>query len=219
MRYYPVFLDVRERPCVVVGGGVVAERKAIALFDAGADLSIVSPSLTPALAELAGKGKITHRPKTFEEQDLAGAYLVIAATNDPAVNEAVARVCRKNGTLVNVATSPDEGTFVVPSVVERGDLLIAISTCGGSPALARKVREDLERAYGPEYGVFLEKMANLRRRLLHDVADENVRRKVYQAVVDSDVLYLLKAGQTHEADHRIAEIVRVVSGGTATSPS
>jgi precorrin-2 dehydrogenase len=219
MKYYPVFLDVRERPCVVMGGGQVAERKAIALFDAGAELTIVSPSLTPALRELAGKGKITHHQKDFEEQDIAGAYLVIAATNDAVVNEAVARACRKHGILVNAATSPDEGTFVVPSVVERGDLLIAISTCGDSPALARKVREELERAYGPEYGVFLEKMANLRRRLLTEVAEEDVRRKVYQAVVDSDVLSMLKAGQTHGADMRIAEIVKAVAGGTATSPS
>jgi precorrin-2 dehydrogenase/sirohydrochlorin ferrochelatase len=163
----------------------------------------------------AGKGKVAHHPKTFEEQDIAGAYLVIAATNDAAVNEAVARACRKRGILVNAATSPDEGTFVVPSVVERGDLLIAISTCGDSPALARKVREDLERTYGTEYGVFLDKMANLRRRLLRDVADEAVRRKVYQAVVESDVLYLLKGGQAHEADLRIAEIVRTVAGGSS----
>ncbi|MHB8845397.1 MAG: precorrin-2 dehydrogenase/sirohydrochlorin ferrochelatase family protein [Nitrospirota bacterium] len=215
MKYYPVFLDVRGRRCTVVGGGQVAERKAVSLFDAGADLAVISPSLTPALAELAGKGKITHHSKQFDETDLAGAYLVIAATNDAAVNEAVARACRKAGILVNAATSPDEGTFVVPSVVERGDLLIAISTCGDSPALARKVREDLERSYGPEYGVFLEKMALLRRRLLHGVSEE-MRRKIYQAVVDSDVLYLLKAGQAHEADHRIAEIVHAVSGTTAS---
>jgi precorrin-2 dehydrogenase/sirohydrochlorin ferrochelatase len=212
MRYYPVFLDVRGRRCIVVGGGQVAERKALALFDAGADLDLVSPELTPILRELAHKGKITHHPRHFDEQDVAGAYLVIAATNDAAVNEAVARASRKAGILVNAATSPDEGTFVVPSVVERGDLLIAISTCGDSPALARKVREDLERSYGPEYGVFLEKMAMLRRRMLQEVADEDVRRKIYQAVVDSDVLYLLKAGQAHEADNRIAEIVHAVAG-------
>lgn len=219
MKYFPVFLDVRERPCMVIGGGTVAERKAFALFDAGADLTVVSPSLTPSLREFTGNGKITHREKHFEEQDIAGAYLVIAATNDAVVNEAVARACRKRGILVNTATSPDEGTFVVPSVVERGDLLIAISTCGDSPALARKVREDLERTYGPEYGAFLEKMANLRRRLLTEMTEEVVRRRVYQAVVDSDVLYLLKAGQTHEADKRIAEIVKAVAGGKATSPS
>jgi len=143
---------------------------------------------------------------------------VIAATNDAAVNEAVARACRKHGILVNAATSPDEGTFVVPSVVERGDLLIAISTCG----TARRWPGRSGRTWsGPMARVrcLLEKMANLRRRLLTEVAEEDVRRKVYQAVVDSDVLYLLKAGQTHEADMRIAEIVKAVAGGTATSPS
>ena len=212
MKYYPVFLDVRDRSCVVVGGGKVAERKAVALFDAGADLTVVSPELTPHLRELADKGKITYHPKTFNEQDLAGAYLVIAATNDALVNDAVARTCRKNDILVNVATSPDEGTFIVPSLVERGDLLIAISTCGDSPALARRVREELERTYGPEYGVFLEKMALLRRRLLQDVPNEADRRKVFQALVDADILYLLRAGQVHEADHRIVAIVKAVAG-------
>jgi len=212
MRYYPVFLDLRGRTCVVVGGGEVAERKSIALFDAGADLVIVSPVLTPALRELADKGKVLYRKKNFDENDVNGAFLAVAATGDAGVNESVARVCRKTGVLVNVATSPEAGTFVVPSVVERGDLLIAVSTCGDSPALARRVREDLERTYGPEYGVFLEKMALLRRLLLADVADEAVRRKVFQAVVDSDVLYLLKAGEVHEADRRIAEIVRTVAG-------
>jgi precorrin-2 dehydrogenase/sirohydrochlorin ferrochelatase len=219
MKYYPAFLDVRERPCVVVGGGQVAERKAVALFDAGADLTVVSPELTPHLRELADKGKITHYPKNFDERDLVGAYLVIAATNDAPVNDAVAHACRKNGVLVNVVTAPDEGTFIVPSVVERGDLLIAISTCGDSPALARRVREELERTYGPEYGVFLEKMALLRRRLLQEVPNEEDRRKVFQALVDADILYLLRAGQAHEADNRIAEIVKAMAGGTGANPS
>jgi len=197
----------------------VAERKTIALFDGGADLSLVSPTLTPALRELADKGKISYRKKKFDEHDLSGMFLVIAATDDDAVNEAAARACRKQGILVNVATAPDEGTFIVPSVVERGDLLIAISTCGDSPALARRVREELEHTYGPEYGVFLEKMALLRRKLLHEMPSEDNRRKVFQALVDADILYLLRAGQVHEADHRIAEIVHAVTGGSTTSPS
>jgi precorrin-2 dehydrogenase/sirohydrochlorin ferrochelatase len=189
----------------------VAERKARSLFDAGADLTVVSPVLiTPALRELAHKNKIMHRAKRYDEHDLTGMYLVVAATGDPAVNAAAAADCRRRGILVNAATAPDDSTFIVPSVVERGDLLIAVSTCGGSPALSRKVREELERAYGPEYGLFLEKMALLRRKLLHDVADETVRRKVFQALVESDVLYLLKDGAVHEADLRIAEIVKAV---------
>jgi len=212
MKYYPAFLDLRDRPCLVVGGGPVAERKAIVLFDAGADLSVVSPTLTPHLLELADKGKITYHPRNFNEHDLTGMFLAVAATDDDAVNDAVAHACRKAGILVNVATSPDESTFIVPSVVERGDLLIAISTCGDSPALARRVREELERTYGAEYGVFLEKMALLRRRLLQDMPNEEVRRKVFQALVDADILYLLRAGQVHEADQRILDVVKTVAG-------
>ena len=212
MKYYPAFLDLRDRPCLVVGGGQVAERKAIALFDAGADLSVVSPTLTPHLRELADKGKITHHPRNFNDHDLTGMFLAVAATDDDAVNAAVAHACRKNGVLVNVATAPDEGTFIVPSMVERGDLLIAISTCGDSPALARRVREELERTYGPEYGLFLEKMTLLRRRLLQEVPNGEDRRKVFQALVDADILDLLRAGQVNDADHRIAEIVKAVAG-------
>lgn len=208
MKYYPAFLDVRGRRCVVVGGGRVAERKAIALLDAGAHLTLIGPTLTAHLAGLHGAGTVAHRPGHFQEQDLDGAYLVIAATDDAAVNESVARACRERGILVNAASSPDAGTFVVPSVAERGDLLIAVSTCGDSPALARRIREDLERTYGPEYGIFLEKMADLRTRLLREVRDEEVRRRIFQAVVDADVLALLKAGRVHEADQRIAEIVK-----------
>jgi precorrin-2 dehydrogenase/sirohydrochlorin ferrochelatase len=159
VRFYPAFLDLRERPCLVVGGGTIAERKAVALFDAGADLTVVSPSLTPALETLSHKNKISYRPKSFEERDVNGMYLAVAATNDPGVNSAVARACRQRGILVNAASPPEESTFIVPSVVDRGDLLIAVSTSGNSPALSRKVREDLERTYGSEYAVFLEKMA------------------------------------------------------------
>ncbi len=212
MRYYPVYLDLRGRTCVVVGGGEVAERKSGSLIIAGAHLVVVSPDLTHSLQDLAEQGKLIHRKKNFEANDLRGAFLAVAATDDPVVNGAVAEACREEGVLVNVATSPEAGTFIVPSVVERGDLLIAVSTCGDSPALARRVRQDLEKSYGPEYGVFLEKMSVLRRRLMAEVADEGARRKIYQAVVDSDVLSLLKGGAVQDADRRIAEIVKAVAG-------
>jgi precorrin-2 dehydrogenase/sirohydrochlorin ferrochelatase len=212
MNYYPAFLDLRGRACLVVGGGSVAERKAASLVDAAADLTVVSPLLTPVLQQLSRTNKIAHRPRPYEEQDLAGMYLAVAATNDPAVNAAVAAACRRLGILVNSATSPEAGTFIVPSVVERGDLLIAVSTSGRSPALSRRIRQDLERTYGPEYGLFLEKMAQLRRKLLHDVPDEEMRRLVFQVLVDSDVLFLLKGAAAPEADRRIADIVKEVTG-------
>jgi precorrin-2 dehydrogenase/sirohydrochlorin ferrochelatase len=206
MKYYPAYLDLRERPCVVIGGGRVAERKTLALLEAGADVTIISPALTPKLRELSDSGKITHLQKQYEEQDLSGEYLVIAATPSAAVNTLVAQACKKKHTLVNVASPPEESSFIVPSVVERGDLLIAISTSGASPALAKKVRQDIERKYGTEYEIFLEELLAIRKRILEEIPDESNRGQVFQAIVDSDVLELIRQGKTHAAELRMAEL-------------
>ena len=206
MKYYPAYLDLRKRPCVVIGGGAVAERKAIALFEAGASVTVISPTLTPKLHELSESGKITHLKKQYEEKDLSGEFLVIAATDSAEVNTLVASACRKKQVLVNVATPPEESTFIVPSVVERGDLLIAISTSGASPAMAKKVRQDIEQRYGVEYELFLEKLSAIRQRILEEITDESKRRKVFQEIVDSDVIDLFRQGKTHAAELRMAEI-------------
>ena len=206
MKYYPAYLDLRERPCVVIGGGAVAERKAIALLEAGASVTIISPALTQKLHKLSESGKITHIEKQYEEQDLSGAFLVIAATDSAEVNTRVASACRKKQVLVNVATPPEKSTFIVPSVVERGDLLIAISTSGTSPALAKKVRHDVEQRYGGEYELFLNNLSAIRKRVLEEIPDESKRRTVFQAIVDSDVIDLIRQGKTHAAELRMAEI-------------
>jgi precorrin-2 dehydrogenase/sirohydrochlorin ferrochelatase len=208
MKYYPVFLVLRDRPCVVVGGGEVAERKALSLLEAGADVTVVSPTLTPKLAGLAHTAKINHIPRAFEEHDLTGMFLAVAATDSPEVNTAVGRLCRKKHILVNVVAPPEESSFLVPSVVERGDLAIAISTGGASPGLSKRIRQELEDKYGREYEGFLARMAVLRKRLMDEVPDEKDRRDIMSAVLDSDALYLLKNGEPHEAEHRIEEIVR-----------
>jgi len=206
MRYYPAYLDLRERPCLVIGGGAVAERKALSLLEAGAAVTIISPTLTPKLHQLSDSGKISHIQKMFDDKDLAGEYLVIAATNSPEVNTHVAQACRMKQVLVNVAVPPEESSFIVPSVVERGELLLTVSTSGASPALTKKIRQNLEGQYGPEYGLFLSKLSVVRRRAMEEIPDEGRRRMIFQALVDSDVLVLLKEGKVHEADHRIAEI-------------
>ena len=209
MKYYPVYLDLRDRPCLIVGGGQVAERKTLSLLEAGANVTVISPSLTQKLQELSQSGKIIHLPKTFDDKDLTGALLVIAATDSREVNTSIGRLCKKRNILVNVVTPPDESSFIVPSVVERGELLIAVSTSGMSPALSKKIREELEERYGPEYEVFLRKMSMLRARLMNEVKDEGVRREILQALADSDVISLLKEGKIHDADHRLAEIVKL----------
>jgi len=206
MKYYPAYLDLRERPCLVIGGGAVAERKALALLEAGAVVTIISPMLTSKLHELSDSGKITYLQKQYEDQDLSGAFLVIAATDSAEVNTLVASACRKKQVLVNVAVPPEVSSFIVPSVVERGDLLIAISTSGASPALSRKIRQDIEQRYGTEYEVLLEKLSAIRKRVLEEIPDKSRRRQVFQAIVDSDVIDLIRQGKAHAAELRIAEI-------------
>jgi precorrin-2 dehydrogenase/sirohydrochlorin ferrochelatase len=208
MRYYPVNLDLRERRCVVVGGGQVAERKTLSLLEAGAYVTVVSPSLTPKLTELAASGKLLQIPALFQEAHLACALLVIAATNDLAVNRAVAQLCRKQGILVNVAAPPEESSFIVPSVVERGDLVIAVSTSGAIPALSKSIRQELEKQYGPEYEMLLTRLAAARKRLLEEVGSEADRRRAIAAIIGSDVLELLRKGKLREADELIGDLVK-----------
>ncbi len=207
MKYYPVNLELRDRRCVVVGGGRVAERKTLSLLEAGADVTVVSPALTPKLAALASSGKIQQVPTVFQEAHLAGALLVIAATNDLSANRAVAQLCHKKNILVNVAAPPEESSFIVPSVVERGDLVIAVSTSGASPALAKNIRLELEKRYGPEYGLLLTRLALVRKRLQEEVGSEAIRRQVLEAIIGSDVLALLRKGKLPEADQLINELL------------
>jgi precorrin-2 dehydrogenase/sirohydrochlorin ferrochelatase len=206
MKYYPAYLDLRERPCVVIGGGAIAERKTLSLIEAGAVVTVISPSLTPKLLDLSASGKISHLKKNFEEQDLIGAFLAIAATDSPDVNSAAAQACKKKQVLVNVVTPPEESSFIVPSVIERGELLIAVSTSGASPALSKKIRQELDKRYGPEYELLLSKLTSIRKRVREEVVDETERRKIYQSIVDSEVVDLLRQGKTHEAELRMAEL-------------
>lgn len=217
MKYYPILLDVRERPCLVIGGGRVGERKALSLLEAGADVTVVSPALTPKLAALASSGKVRHLGKAFEENDLAGAFVVIAATDSAEVNSLAARLCRRKGILVNVASPPDESCFLVPSTVERGDLLIAVSTGGASPAVSRRIREELEERYGPEYEVLLRKLSLVRQRLLEDVPDEEARRRILTAILESEALDLIRQGRPHEADRLISELTGPKQKGSTSS--
>lgn len=208
MRYYPVYLDLRGRPCLVIGGGRVAERKTLSLLEAGAAVTIISPSLTPKLQALFHSGHITHKAKTFEEQDLEAVFLAFAATNSLEVNAVVGRLCRERNVLVNVAAPPGESDFIVPSTVTRGHLVMTISTNGVSPALSKKIRTELEEQYGLEYEVFLDEMAGVRKRLMNEVPDEADRRGILKGLVDSDAIDLLKNGKTAEARRRIEEVIQ-----------
>ncbi|MGF1473860.1 MAG: bifunctional precorrin-2 dehydrogenase/sirohydrochlorin ferrochelatase [Rubrobacteraceae bacterium] len=149
---YPAFLDLSGRRCVVVGGGVVANRKARKLLQARAEVVVISPETKPEIESMALE--VHHRP--YEPGDLEGAHLAFAATDSREVNSAVAREAKERGILVNVADEPPEGNFTLPSTLRRGGLQVAVSTGGASPSLARAIREELENKFGPEWAGLIE---------------------------------------------------------------
>src|SRR4030095_5281751 len=154
--YFPAFLDLRGRRCLVAGGGEVGERKTRALLECGARVMVVSPTLTSGLGVLTAGGYIEHRARPFRRPDLRGCALAVAATGDSRVDEAVAAMPRGSGGLGNVVDRPDRGDFIVPSVLRRGELQIAVSTGGRSPALAREIRRPLAPFFGDEVGEVVE---------------------------------------------------------------
>src|SRR5437867_2267777 len=145
MGFYPVFLELAGRRCLVVGGGLVAERRVHGLLAANAAVTVVSPALTPALGALASGGQIRHDRRSFEPGDLDGVDLAFAATDRGEVNAALSLAARARGVWVNAADDPAHCTFILPAVVRRGELSVAVSTGGTSPALGRAIREALER--------------------------------------------------------------------------
>jgi precorrin-2 dehydrogenase/sirohydrochlorin ferrochelatase len=166
MKVYPVFAYITDRPCLVVGGGVVGERKVQDLLEAGARVTLVSRDLTPALQELADQGKVHYLPGDFAPEQLEDTVLVVGATDDPEVNAKVSAAAQARGIWVNIVDAPDLCTFIVPAQIRRGPLTVAISTGGASPALARRLREDLEAFFGPEYGPYLELLRLVREKVL-----------------------------------------------------
>ena len=156
---YPIFLNLDGKRCVVVGGGAVANRKARKLLQARAEVVAISPEVKPELESVATE--VRRRP--YREGDLEGASLVFAATNRREVNAAVTREARGRGIPVNVADEPSEGDFALPSVLRRGQLQVAVSTGGASPTLARRVRYELESAFGSEWAGVVEALGKARR--------------------------------------------------------
>lgn len=162
--YFPAFLDLRGRRCLVVGGGEIGERKARALLECGARVTVVSLSFTPQLAALAESGQVECRARTLRRSDLRTCVLVVAATGHPRVDEATAALARRCRVLVNVVDRGDHCDFIMPSVLRRGELQIAVSTGGRSPALAREIRLRLEGLFGPDYAALVERAGADRRR-------------------------------------------------------
>ena len=194
---YPMFVDLSGRRCAVIGGGSVAERKVGGLLACGARVKVVSPKLTGTLRKWAEGEKIEHVPRGYREGDIKGFFLVVAASSDGDVNGRVWEEASAMGIPANVADRPDRCSFFIPSVVRRGLLTLAVSTGGASPALARRLRMDLEKRVGPEYVDLLNVLERLRAEVLAKVKDPAARRRILRSAGDDRRLIgKLRRGKT-----------------------
>lgn len=206
MKYYPAFFDLREKNCLVIGGGAVAERKVRRLLECDASVRIVSESLSDELQRLRQEGQIRYLAAEYSAASLNGVFMVICATDDKALNERVMRDCRSRGIPVNVVDDPDRCDFILPSIVEQGDLMIAVSTGGKSPALAKCLRKELERQYGVEYRELVDILGELRKRIMAKGRPSEENKVVFEAVVNSDILELLRRGDWEAVRERILSL-------------
>ncbi|MBI4289633.1 MAG: bifunctional precorrin-2 dehydrogenase/sirohydrochlorin ferrochelatase [Chloroflexi bacterium] len=199
--HYPVFLNLSGRTCVVVGGGEVAERKAKTLLESGARVRVVSPRITEGLKSLSVAGAVEVAAHPFESGDLEGASLVIAATSDAGINRQVALEAEKRRLLVNVVDVPSQGNFIVPSVVQKDGLVVAVSTGGRSPALARKLRQELEKTFVPKYAMLLGLVARVRQ----DLKSRGIRvaPDAWQTALDGELMDLVARGEMEAARHKL----------------
>ncbi|MBN1453887.1 MAG: bifunctional precorrin-2 dehydrogenase/sirohydrochlorin ferrochelatase [Anaerolineales bacterium] len=193
MKTYTICLiGLHTQQAVVIGGGGVASRKVEALLAAEFQVKVISPELTPKLKSLVSSGAVTYTKRSYQYGDLDGAFLVIAATNDPTVNQAVWAEAVERDCLINVVDDPQHSNFILPATLQRGELSIAISTGGGSPALARRLREKFESLIDPEYGTLTEVMAELRPELIAAFPAGEARLQAALRIVDSNILNIIQ---------------------------
>lgn len=198
MRYYPIFADIKGRPCVVIGGGEVALRKAEGLVSAGGSVTVISPKLTAGLNKLAQAKKVLYIKRGYVRGDLAGAFLVVSASDSRGVNKAVYAEASSLDILVNAADDPPHCNFIMPSVLRRGSLTIAISTSGKSPVFARTLREELEKVIGKEYEAFIDVLGAVRKKLLKNGVKSDKKESAIKAFVNSPIPLWIKLGDVKE---------------------
>jgi precorrin-2 dehydrogenase/sirohydrochlorin ferrochelatase len=206
-KYYPINVDVRGRDCLVVGGGAVGARKVSTLLECGAHVTVISPETVPDVDRLFEAGKIDLKRRGFSPADLEGRFLVIGATDDVTLNRQISAEAEKRKMLCNIADFPEGCNFILPAVVRRGDLLIAISTSGNSPAFARTLRKQIESGYGPEYGRFLDLMGALRARLLARSHAPEEHKPLFEALIAGGLLALIRENDIPAIDRLLTEVL------------
>lgn len=211
MKYYPVCLDIRNRDCLVVGGGIVACRKVKTLLSCGGRVTVISPEFCPALSAINSDFLQLIR-RRYQPGDVTGRFLVIGATDDEAENRAISRDAEDRNVLCNIADLPDACNFILPSIVRRGDLLLAISTSGTSPAFAKHLRKKLEKDFGEEYTEFLRLMGAIRKKLLDTRHAPEEHKPLFEALIDGGLPELVRDNKTEEINRLLRDTVGDILG-------
>ena len=197
--YYSLFTDLHGRRCVVIGGGIVAQRKVTTLLDYGADLIVVSPTATRRIITYARQGNLRYLARSFRPSDLRGAWLVYAATDDQRINELVSRCATRSRIFTNVVDQKPLCSFIAPAIVKRGDLVIAISTGGMSPAIAKQLRRELAGSVGTDYAKMLRLLGGLREAAKQRLPSFQARKRYFDRLVGGRVFALVREGKTTAA--------------------
>jgi len=206
-RYYPIMLDIKEKKCIVIGGGNIAYRKILSLLESGAKVTVLSTLINEEVELLLKNKKIKFVQEKYDFKYIKDCYLVFAATDDREVNELVYKQCSEKNILVNVVDKPEICNFIVPSKLQKGDLTIAISTNGKSPMLAKKIRQDLEKVYDYRYELFLDIMSEVRKEAFRILKDGKKRSEFYKAIVYSNFSDRLECEDKHEIQKEIMDIL------------
>ena len=207
MRYYPVCLDVKNRACLVVGGGQVGSRKVKTLMDCGAHVTVISPAATADVVEWSRQGRIVWHQRAYRSTDLQAVFLVIGATDDQALNRRIHQDAEQAQRLCNIADQPELCNFILPSIINQGDLMVTISTSGRSPAFAKHLRRQLQRQFGPEYGRFLDLMGAIRQRLLQAEHAPEAHKPLFEQLITCGLLELIKAEDLKAINGLLAEVL------------
>ena len=207
MRYYPAYLDIKNRKCLVVGGGAVGARKVKMLLKCGASVTVISPVVSEQLKNLADSGAITLHRRSYRSSDLAGIFLVIGATDDDKLNRQISDDAKRLNLLCNIADRPQDCNFILPSIVSRGDLTISISTSGKSPALAKKLRKNLEDQFGEEYAVFLQLMGAIRKKLLRRSHEPEAHKELFEQLINSELVDMIRNNKTADINALLFKVL------------
>jgi len=203
---YPIQLHIQSKPCTVIGGGKVALRKVNSLLQAGAKITLVAPQLTPELLVYAKDGLITLLQRNFLPGDTTGAFLVIAATDNASVNEAIASEASSHNQLVNVTSNPDLGNFTVPGTLQKGNLVFTVAT-GGTPALTKLITRELHDSYGDNFAAFADFLLEIRNNIKNIPSTSLEREKLWKNMLTPKIMQLVRTGNIEKAKESITNAI------------